>query len=426
MEALLQYIWKHKLGALQPLKTVQGHTVEVIDPGLMNRDAGPDFFNAKLKVDGVVWVGNVEVHVKASDWNQHGHQRDKAYNNVILHVVGDSDCLVSNASGHEVEQCVLACQPMLVERYLRLTAPQGYPPCYAVIPLLPPLVAQGWLSALRVERLEQKTQAILDRVRRCDHQWEDAFFVTLARNYGFGLNGDAFEQWANLLSLRAVDKHRDNLFQVEAFFFGQAGLLADMLPEAGDYYLSLRKEYAYLSTKFSLKPPMEKERWRFLRLRPSNFPHVRLAQLAYLYHTQDKLLSRAMEAQSVDEVVALLHTRTSAYWDEHYHFGKKSESVEKNMGINGLNLMVINTIIPFLYACGLHKSNPSLCEKALSFQEKIKAEHNHIIRLWNQIGITARTAADSQALIQLQKQYCDRKDCLRCRFGYEYLRGSKA
>lgn len=421
MEQLLHYVWKHKIFPLTPLQTTSGQPVEVIDPGLPNMNAGPDFFNAKLKIDDTLWVGNVEIHTQASDWFRHGHDRDKAYENVILHIVGEADCEVYHADGEVVPQILLHCPESISRRYDELKQAEIYPPCYSILSTLPKLTVHSWLSALQVERFDQKARTIAERLERCNHHWEDAFFITLARNFGFGLNGDAFEAWANHLPFRAIDKHRDNLFQVEAFFLGQAGLLEETF---GDdvYYQKLQKEFQYLQHKFELPAPMPSNQWRFLRLRPGNFPHVRLAQLANLYHREQSLFSRVMAAETVEDVKKILVTKTSAYWEEHFTFQKTSPRQEKRLGENALNLILINTVIPFLYAYGLHKADESLCERATRFLESLKAENNHVTRLWSGAGLPVFTASDSQALLQLQKEYCDKKDCLRCRFGYEYLR----
>ena len=404
------------------LQTTSGQPVEVIDPGLPNTNAGPDFFNAKLKIDGTLWVGNVEIHTQASDWQSHGHDRDRAYDTVILHVVEESNCDVYRTNGELVPQMVLPCPEAVRRRYDELRQTEIYPPCYSILGSLPKLTVHSWLPALQVERFEQKARAISQRLERCNNHWEDVFFITLARNFGFGLNGDAFEAWANRLPFRAVDKHRDNLLQVEAFFLGQAGLLQENLPDADEYYLKLQKEFSYLQHKFELPAPMPAEQWRFLRLRPGNFPHVRLAQLANLYHKEQSLFSQVMEAETPEAVKKILTARTSEYWEEHFNFRKSSPRQEKRTGDGALNLIIINTVVPFLYAYGLHKADETLCDRATRFLESLKAENNHITRLWDGAGLPVYTAADSQALIQLQKEYCNKKDCLRCRFGYEYLR----
>ena len=404
------------------LQTTTGEPVEVIDAGLPNTNAGPDFFNAKLKIGGTLWVGNIEVHTLASDWMRHGHDKDAAYDNVILHVAETVDCEVFRANGVPVPQLQLPCPDPVRQRFDELSHAEIYPPCFSILSSLPKLTVHSWLSALQVERFEQKARVIATRLERCNNHWEDVFFITLARNFGFGLNGDAFEAWASRLPFRAIDKHRDDLFQVEAFFFGQAGLLDEELPDADGYYLKLQKEFRYLQHKFELSVPMTATQWRFLRLRPGNFPHVRLAQLANLYYKERSLFSRIMEADTLEAVRKLLTVTTSPYWEEHFNFRKVSSSREKQVGKNAQNLIIINTVIPFLYAYGLHKADELLCERATGFLESLKAEDNHVIRHWSGAGLPVSTAADSQALLQLQKEYCDKKDCLRCRFGFEYLR----
>ena len=422
MERLLHYVWKYRLYPTTTLLTTDGSIISVIDPGIPNTDAGPDFFNAKLKIGGTLWVGNIEVHTLASDWMRHGHDKDAAYDNVILHVAETVDCEVFRANGVPVPQLQLPCPDPVRQRYDELSHAEIYPPCYSILSSLPKLTVHSWLSALQVERFEQKARVIATRLERCNNHWEDVFFITLARNFGFGLNGDAFEAWASRLPFRAIDKHRDDLFQVEAFFFGQAGLLDEELPDADGYYLKLQKEFRYLQHKFELSVPMTATQWRFLRLRPGNFPHVRLAQLANLYYKERSLFSRIMEADTLEAVRKLLTVTTSPYWEEHFNFRKVSSSREKQVGKNAQNLIIINTVIPFLYAYGLHKADELLCERATGFLESLKAEDNHIIRHWSGAGLPVSTAADSQALLQLQKEYCDKKDCLRCRFGFEYLR----
>ena len=422
MEKLLHYVWKHKIFPLEMLRTASGQPVEVIDPGLPTMNAGPDFFNAKLKIEGTLWVGNVEIHMQASDWFRHGHDRDKSYDTVILHVVGVSDCEVYRTNGELIPQILLPCPETIRQRYNELKQTDIYPPCYSIFGILPQLTVHSWLSALQVERFEQKARIISKRLEQFNQHWEDVFFITLARNFGFGLNGDAFESWANHIPFRSVDKHRDNLFQVEAFFLGQAGLLEEETDDRDMYHQKLQKEFRYLQHKFDLPTPMSVDQWRFLRLRPGNFPHVRLAQLAYLYHKEQALFSRIMEAETLDAVKKILAGGTSLYWEEHFNFRKTSSRRTKRVGENALNLIVINTVIPFLYAYGLHKADEMLCERATCFLEALKAENNYVTRLWSGAGLPVYTAADSQALLQLQKEYCEKKDCLRCRFGFEYLR----
>ena len=328
MEQLLHYVWKHKIFSLKELKTTTGQQVEVIDTGLANTDAGPVFFNAKLKLDGVLWIGNIEIHERSSDWFKHGHHADAGYNSVILHIASEIDMEISRSNGERIPQIQLICPEAVRTNYKELLETDSYPPCYRIIPSLSPFTAHSWMSTLQMERFEQKATLLNERLKRCQGNWEDAFFITLARNFGFGLNGDAFETWAHQLPFRAVDKHRNDLFQIEAIFFGQAGILEDS--DGDGYYLRLKKEYIYLQHKFELIP-MNTSLWRFLRLRPTNFPHIRIAQLACLYHRAYGLLSRIMETETLQGVRDILKGGTSEYWLTHYTFGGSSPSRPKTL-----------------------------------------------------------------------------------------------
>ncbi len=419
MEQLLHYTWKHKIFPLKGLMTTTGQVLEVIDSGQANTNAGPDFFNAKIKLDGVQWAGNIEIHRSSSDWFKHGHHTNPAYDSVILHIATHIDTEVTRSNGERIPQVLLDCPAYIKDNYRELLATDKYPPCYRIIPSLSLFTVHSWMSALQFERFQQKTEQLSERLKFCNNHWEDAFFITLARNFGFGLNSDAFETMARHLPLRAVDKHRDNLFQVEALFFGQAGLLQEEMED--DYYTKLKKEYRYLAHKFGLTP-MDATQWRFLRLRPDNFPHVRIAQLACLYHQSYGLFSLLMEKQTLKELHELLKGGTSPYWQTHHLFGTASPKRSKSLSGTSIDLLIINTVITFLYAYGIHKANEQLCNRAGRFLEELKSENNYITRMWEQCGIQAKHAGDSQALIQLKKEYCDKKKCLYCRIGYEYLK----
>lgn len=429
MERLLHYTWKHKLLPLKELRTTDGRLVEVIDVGLHNHHAGPDFFNAKVKIDDTLWVGNVEIHQRSSDWYLHGHDHDAHYNNVVLHVVAEADREVQTESGLWLPQLVITVPESVVTGYRQLLATDMYPPCYRIIPDLSRLTIHSWMAALQTERLEQKTQAIAQRVEHCNGSWEDAYFTTLARNFGFGINGEAFEQWAQYVPLNAVGKHRDDLFQIEAIFMGQAGLLSlDAIPTRyhetalqEGYFDKLKNEYTYLAHKFSLTP-MNPSAWRFLRLRPQNFPHVRISQLANLYYERRAGLSALLECESVEQLRQLLATHVTPYWETHYTFGSESTKSAKHVSVSSMNLLIINTAVPMLFAVGRHRQKEELCDRAFDILEQLGAERNHIITMWKECGLEVTTAGESQALIQLKKEYCDRKDCLRCRFGFEYLK----
>lgn len=432
-EQLLHYVWKHKLLPPGELLTTDGRQVEVIDPGLHNHDAGPDFFNAKVRIGGTLWVGNVEIHLRSADWYVHGHDRDSRYNNVVLHVVETADADVQTQEGNYLPQLVAEVPSHVKTHYAELLSTDHYPPCYRIIPELSRLMVHSWMAALQTERLEQKTEAIRRRAELAGGSWEDAYFQTLARNFGFGINGDAFELWARSVPLSAVGKHRDDLFQIEAIFMGQAGLLDEQsIPQryrsealSEGYFTRLRNEYQYLAHKFSLSP-MDFGMWRFLRLRPQNFPYIRIAQMAQLYYDQHTSLSALLDCQSVADLNRLLTTQVTPYWQTHYVFGSPSAESTKRLSAASLNLLIINTAIPMLFAVGRHRQKEELCDRAFDLLEQMKDEKNHIITMWQECGLPVDNAGDSQALIQLKKAYCDRKDCLRCRFGYEYMRAERS
>ncbi len=429
MEQLLQITWMFKFFPLKELRTSDGRLIEVISPGKLNKNAGPDFTEAKIRIGTQMWAGNVEIHDKSSDWYLHGHDKNRDYDNVILHVATVLDTEVMKSNGQYVPQIQLTVPDYVREHYHELRKTETYPACYKAIPYFTSLKIHSWMASLQAERLEQKTEAIRHRVELCNGDWENAYFVTLARNYGFGINGDVFEQWAYNIPLSAVAHHRDDLFQIEAIFMGQAGLLElDAIPECYQkdalnegYFALLRGEYQYLAHKFSMEP-IDFKLWRFLRLRPQNFPHIRLSQLANLYYQQKAGLSQLVECVTIDQLRSVLGSQVTPYWETHYTFGSASDRNEKHISMGSINLLMINTAIPMLFAYGRHKKKEVLCDRAFDFLEQLKPENNHIIRMWQEVGLPVKTAGDSQALIQLKKEYCDKKDCLRCRFGYEYLK----
>ena len=331
--------------------------------------------------------------------------------------------------GHYIPQLQLSVPQQVRENYDELLRTDQYPPCYKIIPDLSALTVHAWMAALQTERLERKTDDIRRRAEQCGGSWEDAYFVTLARNYGFGINSEAFEQWALNVPMNAVAHHRDDLFQIEAIFLGQAGLLElDTVPKhcqqdaLNDGYLArLRNEYQYLAHKFSMQP-MDARQWNFLRLRPQNFPHIRLSQLANLYYEGRASLSQLIDCKTVDQLKTLLATHVTPYWETHYAFGSQSAKNAKRLSASSINVLIINTAIPVLFAVGRHRQKEELCDRAFDLLEQLRPEQNHIIRLWQECGLPVESAGDSQALIQLKNEYCNRRDCLRCRIGYEYLK----
>ena len=423
MEQLLHYCWKHKILPLQALKTTDGREVEVLNPGIHNFDAGPDFLEAKIKIGGMIWVGNVELHVRSSDWRRHHHEGNPAYENIILHVVCNADDVIRYPDGKEIPQLQMPIPDYVRRNYDDLLRADYTPHCKQIISSLKKLQVHSWMNALQVERMEMRTNQIMERREILNKNWEDTLFVTVARSFGFGKNGTAFEHWAYSIPMSAVGKHKDSLLQIEAIFFGQAGLLEseDILDE---YYVKLRKEYQYLRKVFNLKS-IDSHEWKFLRLRPQNFPHIRIAQLAMLYYKQQLNLSRILNAADIKGIWNLLDTNVSDYWKTHYTFASTtSKSSNKKLTISSKNLIIINAIAPIIFCYGRYKGAIQTSEYGIKLLESIKPENNSIIKRWKEAGIEPENSADSQALLHLHNNYCIRRDCLRCRFGYEYIRQS--
>ena len=419
MEELFQYIWKYKLHANHSLQTDTGIAIEVIDAGIQNRDAGPDFFNAKIKFDDTVWAGNVEVHLRSSDWLRHGHQTDKNYDSVILNVVEVRDADLFRTTGERIPQLVLPFHKEVREHYKHLLEGESTIPCRNQLVGLDPFLFSAWKTSLLTERLERKTVAIELLLSQNKQNWEEAFYVTLLRSFGLGVNNDAFERLARSLPLSFVQKHANSILQVEALFFGQAGLLN---PEKTDnaYLTLLQREFQFLQNKFSLKP-LEKEAWRFLRLRPANFPHIRLAQVATLYHQTPTLFSKIINIRTPEEFYALVSVEPTSYWQTHYDFESESEQRTKRMGKTTLQVAFINAVVPMIFAYGKTMGQSELCDRAISLLETLKSEENVIVREWRLASVEVASAYDSQAVVQLQKEYCDKKKCLYCRIGHRIL-----
>ena len=419
MERLLHYVWKYKLYTATPLITTEGRPVQVIDLGMQNTDAGPDFFNAKIKIDGTLWVGSVEIHDKSSDWLLHHHDTDKAYDCVILHIIGFNDFQPVRTNGNPIPQMLLTVPENILRSIDWLLYREAALPCLDHITGIAPLHIACWMEALLSERLERKTHDIFLLLDAYQTDWNEVFYITLTRNFGFGVNNDAFERLAKSLPLRCIQKQRSSHSQIEAMLFGQAG----MLEEENDdhYYRLLQREYDFLRHKFSLSP-MEDFVFKNLRTRPVNFPYLKVAQLAALWVQYDTLFSAILEARSTGEIKKYFRIPPSGYWETHYHFRYASPRKEKTIGENALNILLINTVVPMLFAYGLHNKRPEYCERATRLLESIPPEKNTIVTTFYNAGITVRHAGDSQALIQLKREYCEKKKCLYCRIGFRMLK----
>lgn len=420
MEKLMQYVWKHRLWRSEDMVTNTGKKVRVVDPGLLNTDAGPDFFNAKIEIDGHMWVGNVEMHYRATDWKRHHHDSDKAYDSVILHVVAKDDAPVRRTNGELIPQLVLEVSPQFNADYASLVGATIEVPCAEKIRQVPHLTIVEWVEGLAFERLHGKVERIHQLLDSFNGSWEDVCYVTLARNFGFGINNDAFERLARRTPLRLLGKHSDSVLQIEALLFGQAGMLDAQKPGMDSYYNQLCTEYAFLSNKFQLTP-MEKESWKLFRIRPQNFPYRRIAMLAQFIEGGFRMMNRILEAEGEKEMHALFEVELSGYWTKHYTFGKPNERATATLSRSSIDIILINTVAPLLYAYGELTGNYEMTDKAIKLLEDLRAENNSIVSHFVAYGIDCPDALTSQALVQLKREYCDARKCIYCKIGHHLL-----
>lgn len=420
MEKLMQYVWKHRLWRSEDMVTNTGKKVRVVDPGLLNTDAGPDFFNAKIEIDGHMWVGNVEMHYRATDWKRHRHDSDKAYDSVILHVVAKDDAPVRRTNGELIPQLVLEVSPQFNADYASLVGATIEVPCAEKIKQVPHLTIVEWVEGLAFERLHGKVERIHQLLDSFNGSWEDVCYVTLARNFGFGINNDAFERLARRTPLRLLGKHSDSVLQIEALLFGQAGMLDAQKPGMDSYYNQLCTEYAFLSNKFQLTP-MEKESWKLFRIRPQNFPYRRIAMLAQFIEGGFRMMNRILEAEGEKEMRALFEVELSGYWTKHYTFGKPNERATATLSRSSIDIILINTVAPLLYAYGELTGNYEMTDKVIKLLEDLRAESNSIVSHFVAYGINCPDALTSQALVQLKREYCDARKCIYCKIGHHLL-----
>ncbi|MGI4021071.1 MAG: DUF2851 family protein [Janthinobacterium lividum] len=424
-ENLLHYIWKFRLYNSSNLCTTDGATLRVLAPGMQHHHAGPDFLNAKLQIGETLWAGNVEIHIRASDWMRHEHSKDQAYHNVVLHVVYKNDLEILDKNGTAIPVFVLENRiaDELLHRYQNLmyADPVAFP-CEKLIKRVDGLTLQNWFDRMLVQRLEEKSTQILQTVALLKGNWEEAFYQLLAANFGFKVNTLPFELLAKSLPLQILTKNSFNLIQTEALIFGQAGFLDDEIDDL--HFLTLQKEYRYLKQKYNLIS-LEKHLWKFMRLRPLNFPTIRLAQFAALMHRTNRFLAEIIKTDDVAKINALFTgINPSSYWLDHYQFGKLSKPSSKILGQSSVENILINTVSVFLFAYGTANQLETHICKAIKILETLPCENNFIISSFIIAGIKIKSAGNSQAVIELKNNYCDRKRCLECGIGNKLLKQS--
>lgn len=417
-EDFLHFIFKNRLWDDHSLFLTSGEPFEIIDTGILNHDSGPDFFNAKIKTDGTVWAGNIEIHVNSSDWYKHNHHQDFSYDNVILHIVFNNDKPVKRSNGETIPVWEIRFPHYLYNKYSEFKNSELSIPCQDFIDLVDPLNMRIWIERLGVERLERKTELILNYLNKNNSDWEEAFYILLARNFGFHSNSLPFELLALSTSLSIVRKNCDNLFTLEALLFGQAGFLNSTKGDA--YAKKMKDEYQFLANKYSLEP-IDNKMWKSGRLRPGNMPAIRIAQFSSLMQSFQGLFSAIIKNTNINLIANYFRIQPSEYWQTHYSFGKPSDKVSSNFGRTAFETIMINTIAPFRIIYSKSFSN-GVDNVPIDWLEEIKPENNKIVKAWKDAEIIPQSAFESQALIQLKSEYCDLKKCLYCNIGTEIFR----
>lgn len=419
-EEFLHYIWLHHVRLQVRYATTQGDTFTVLDKGVLNTDAGADILQARVKINDIEWVGSVEFHIRASDWEKHGHHKDAAYDNVLLHFVAEADENVYTKSGRLLPVFIFPKLAAYYRIYQEVFATKQFIYCENEIRTVPPFVKKMWLERLVIERLEEKTEAVFKLLTHNKNSWEETAYQIVVRYLGQRLNGDAFEQLARKLPQSILVKHKNSVFQLEALLFGQAGMLKEAKKSV--YYNKLQQEYTFLQKKYSLEP-MDGVEWKFLRLRPANFPTLRIAQLSMLLHSSGGLFSQFLEKETLKDYRKLFSFSTTPYWDMHYLFERKTERISKRkIGKSLQDTLIINGIVPLLFAYSRYVGESRWQGKALRLLQELSAERNHIVTKFQTLDFLLRNAYNSQAIIQLKTKYCDKKYCENCAIGNDILK----
>jgi len=419
-EGFIQHIWGLQYFDKTELKTTDGQCVQVFEPGSLNTDAGPDFSNARLRVGEIQWVGNVEIHLQSSNWYEHRHDSDKSYDNVILHVVWNDDRPVVRRDGTRLPTIALRgrVQEELIRNYRQLIGSSLSIPCEKNFPLVEEIRKHDMVAKALACRLERKAEEVNHFLHSNGNNWEETTYQLVARAFGFKINQEPFLRLARALPLRILQKH-DSILTIEALLFGAAGFLE--AKRGDEYFLTLQREYRLLAHKYSLEN-LDRSQWLFLRLRPPNFPTVRLAQFAALMHHRRKLFSKLLEAGSISQLTALLEAPVSEYWTTHYVLSKSSTQHSSLLGKSSCEVILLNTVIPLLAAYSRWSDEPAYMDRALAWLEELPAEENTIVRKWSDLGYRPRNSFESQGQIELFNTFCQRKRCLRCTIGAAIVR----
>lgn len=417
MEKLLQYAWQNKLYPAAGLTDTAGNPLRVLSPGWINNDAGPDFFNAKIIIGSQEWVGNVEVHVKSSDWYRHDHHHNAAYDSVILHVVEQADREVTRQDGGLIPQLELDVTRRMEEFQRRMDEQGGEElPCASTVSELPGIYLTDWITSLGYERLYVKTDRLEKILAATGNDWEETMYITFARALGFGKNSDQFERLARCVPLAYLRKHRDSPVALEAMLFGNATLLDDV-PSGNVYAGMLQREYLFYARKFNMERAEIK--WQAGRMRPQNQPHRRIAMLAAVLNQRPKLFSDVIGAATAEDYRELFNVTLQPYWNSNYNFSTWNEGADKQPGLSAasVNSLIINAVVPLLHSYGTLYGKREMREKAVELLEQLPAERNAPVNALRRAGFPCKSSFDSQACLQLRREYCENRKCLRCRIG---------
>ncbi len=422
-ESFLHYLWQFQYFDKKALTTTAGENLIIFKPGILNSDAGPDFSQAKVRIDGIEWAGNVEIHIESSGWTDHGHHHDQAYENVVLHVVWTEGIPIHRKDGTRIPTLELKARvdEQLIKAYQKLINHSSLIPCEHSFKRIDHLTKLSMVDKALMKRLEDKSIKVHDLLSQNNGDWEETTYQLLAANFGFKVNKEAFVQLSKALPYKIIQKHRDQPLQIEALLFGQAGFL---VAKTRDEYLTrLYHEYDFLSKKYSLQSShMNPVQWKFLRLRPSNFPTLRIAQFAAMLHSRRSIFSNFTERETYKDLRQFFEFTPSAYWQTHYRFGKKSEKLVPAFGQASSDVVIINSVVPLLVAYGKAKDDWSLVDKAVAILQEIPTEKNKIVTMWKNLGYASKTAFDSQGLIELYHHFCEQRQCLNCAIGSSILR----
>jgi hypothetical protein len=422
-ESFLYYIWQFQYFNKSDLRSTDGESIEVIHPGFRNTHSGPDFLNCKLRIGDIEWVGNVEMHVHSSEWIQHRHSGDDAYKNVILHVVWTENRKIQYDDGSFLPTVELKhrVSEALILQFNRLVNNPETIPCTSFFVKVNSITKLDMLDKALMNRLEAKATEATTVLRRNNNDWEETCYQILCRNFGFKVNTDPFYQLSRSLPFRVLMKHSDKLLHVEALLFGQAGFLVQN--SSDDYHRLLKREYAILSRKFNLEGgSLNQAQWRFLRLRPANFPTTRIAQLASLLFHQKNLFSAILEAPSHKYLADMFSVKQSEYWQRHYNFSSPAKKGLPSIGRDSVDNIIINSVVPVMVAYGKEKGLQQYIDKAVEILEQTPSEKNSIIELWKRLGVKCQSAFYSQGLIELHNNYCLKHRCMDCSIGFSILR----